>query len=110
MKFISENNVVVIHVAPEDAGSLVNSLLDQKEHWFGSNVILDVSHLEFLVDNLVIMLRPTIHSHKDNANSFVVVDKVARLTQYQEFVTVAPTIQEAHDLIEMEQIERDLGF
>lgn len=48
--------------------------------------------------------------HKKNKKSFVVVAKNVNFTGISEKLTVVPTIQEAHDMIEMDEIERDLGF
>ena len=55
-------------------------------------------------------LSPLIQEHKQRDHSFVIVDQVARIADYPENISVAPTLEEAHDLIEMEEIERDLGF
>lgn len=49
-------------------------------------------------------------SHKATNKSFVVVtDKVA-YDEVPEEIVVVPTLQEARDIIEMEEIERDLGI
>ncbi|WP_010522528.1 hypothetical protein [Aquimarina agarivorans] len=48
--------------------------------------------------------------HKADNHSFVLVTDAVPYEDIPEALTVAPTLQEAHDLIEMEEIERDLGI
>ena len=48
--------------------------------------------------------------HKKSKRSFVLVASNINITAISEKLTVVPTIQEAYDVIEMEEIERDLGF
>jgi hypothetical protein len=42
--------------------------------------------------------------------SFVVVVGTMSVSQLPEDIATAPTLQEALDIIEMEEIERDLGY
>lgn len=50
------------------------------------------------------------NTHKSTNKSFVLVtDKVA-YDEVPEEIVVVPTLQEARDIIEMEEIERDLGI
>ena len=50
------------------------------------------------------------NTHKGANKSFVLVtDKVA-YDEISEEIVVVPTLQEARDIIEMEEIERDLGL
>lgn len=48
--------------------------------------------------------------HRGAKHSFVIVNKAVNLDEVSEELIVVPTLIEAHDLIEMEEIERDLGF
>ena len=48
--------------------------------------------------------------HRKSKHSFVIVNKAVSIDEISEELIVVPTLTEAHDLIEMEEIERDLGF
>jgi len=48
--------------------------------------------------------------HKAVHHSFVLVTNKVNFDDISEALTIAPSLTEAHDLIEMEEIERDLGF
>lgn len=49
-------------------------------------------------------------THREAKHSFVIVNKAVSIDEVSEELIVVPTLVEAHDLIEMEEIERDLGF
>lgn len=48
--------------------------------------------------------------HKASKHSFVLVSNKVDLDTLPDQLDVVPTLQEAYDIIEMEDIERDLGF
>ena len=50
------------------------------------------------------------NAHRKRKRSFVIVTTKITYDQVPDELIVVPTIQEAHDIIEMEAIERDLGF
>jgi len=50
------------------------------------------------------------NSHKANKRSFVIVTDKISYEETPEEITIVPTLIEALDLIEMEEIERDLEF
>ncbi len=49
-------------------------------------------------------------AHRELKKSFVLVTQKVPYDDIPEELCVVPTIQEANDIIEMEEIERDLGF
>lgn len=48
--------------------------------------------------------------HKASKRSFVIVTNEIAFEETPEEITIVPTLQEAYDVVEMEEIERDLGF
>lgn len=48
--------------------------------------------------------------HKEAKRSFVIVSSKLAYDSAPEELTIVPSIQEAHDIVEMEEIERDLEF
>lgn len=47
---------------------------------------------------------------KANGMSFVVIKSGIDIDDFPENLNIVPTVQEAEDILEMEAIERDLGF
>ena len=74
------------------------------------NIFFEIS------DNLNItpkefMLFLTIASaKKENGTSFIVIIRSFEIDALPEEINVVPTLQEAEDILEMENIERTLGF
>lgn len=50
------------------------------------------------------------NNHRTAKHSFVIVSENIDLSIVPDEIIVVPTMQEAHDIIEMEEMERDLGF
>ena len=53
---------------------------------------------------------PISNKHRDTKKSFVLVTDKVSFDEVPEELSVVPTIQEAKDIIEMEEIERDLDL
>ena len=47
---------------------------------------------------------------KENGTSFVVLNSSVNADDFAENLNIVPTLQEAEDILEMENIERELGF
>ena len=49
-------------------------------------------------------------NHRENGISFVIICNGIDVDEIPDEINVAPTLHEAEDVLEMEAIERDLGF
>ena len=47
---------------------------------------------------------------KQNGTTFVLINSIINIRDFPENFNIVPTMQEAEDIIEMETIERELGF
>ena len=74
------------------------------------NIIIDISLHEKLSVKDVNSFLPLYKTHKKAKKSFVIVASNIDYNAVSPQLTVVPTLLEATDMIEMEEIERDLGF
>jgi hypothetical protein len=74
------------------------------------NIIVDVSLHKMPTIKEINGFLPLSKIHKKSRKSFVVVANDIDFNTVSDKLTVVPTALEAHDIIEMEEIERDLGF
>ena len=74
------------------------------------NIILDFSNNINIEIEEILLLSPQSKSHKNNNKSFVVVSANMDIERMSNNLVVVPTFQEAIDVIEIEEIERDLGI
>jgi hypothetical protein len=94
-------------------GNIIN-FLEKVTHEYNSfknqNLILDVTHDKNVTLNDVKAFSDLSKLHKKEKKSFVLVVNGINFNAVPAKLIVVPTVLEAHDIIEMEEIERDLGF
>lgn len=74
------------------------------------NIIIQLSSLhKTKVENSIEFLRLS-NRHRAARKSFVLVTNNASIDDAPEEIVIVPTLQEAYDIIEMEEMERDLGL
>ncbi|MCA0932213.1 ribonuclease Z [Lutimonas saemankumensis] len=74
------------------------------------NLILDFSNIINIDLNKILLFSPISEAHKSNNKSFVIVCSGIEFDQVPDEIVVVPTLKEAEDIIEIEDIERDLGI
>ena len=60
-------------------------------------------------ENILLFL-PYCVEHQQNGISFVIVTKGVNIDDFPETFNIVPTLVEAEDVIEMENMQRELGF
>ena len=75
-----------------------------------TNLILDLTHDKNLKMEDVKAFTELIKVHKKQKKSLVLVADNIDFNAVPKNIILVPTLLEAHDIIEMEEIERDLGF
>lgn len=90
-----------------------NFFIDFKEKYStfeNQHLIVDISVCEeFTTDEIADLTTYSQQKHQ-NGTSFVVISTVLDAEKLEGIINVTPTLTEAIDIIEMEEIERDLGF
>lgn len=75
------------------------------------NIVVDLSALEGIKpSHLLEFSEISLYNKEQVKKSFVVVVGFVENDVFPPDISVAPTLQEALDLIDMEEIERDLGY
>lgn len=75
------------------------------------NIVVDLSQINTLESSHILEFFELSVYNKEQVNkSFVVVIGTMEIRALPEDISVAPTLQEALDLIDIESIERDLGY
>lgn len=74
------------------------------------NLILDISQDKNVAMKDIKSFSDLSKIHRKGKKSFVIVTNAIDFNDVPAKLTVVPSLQEAHDIIEMEEIERDLGF
>jgi len=74
------------------------------------NLIVNLFSFEELKPGDLLEFLQLSNTHQGNGKSFVLVTNRIAYEEVPDEINLAPTLQEAHDIIEMEEIERDLGL
>ncbi len=93
-----------------NAAAFLEKLTAEYANYKNDNIIVDLSAQAGLDLNGVLGFLDLSDKHRKAKKSFVLVVKDFDIDDAPEELIIVPTLQEAHDVIEMEEIERDLGF
>lgn len=74
------------------------------------NIVVDLSSEKALQPAQLLRFVNISDTHRQRKKSFVVVTQQVGVDEVPDELILVPTIGEAEDLIQMEEIERDLGF
>ncbi|MGL5113528.1 MAG: ribonuclease Z [Flavobacterium sp.] len=110
MKVDTKGHTITIR----DTEGVVTTFLEKVTNQYASfknyNLILDLSN-DTSVDIESIKLFLTLaKTHKKAKKSFIIVADAIDFNAVPKSIIAVPSLLEAHDIIEMEEIERDLGF
>lgn len=89
---------------------LVTRLHDIYDELKNNNIVINLFSLDSLKATDLNEFLLFSEKHKAAKHSFVLVTNKIKIDDIPDTLSVAPTLVEAHDIIEMEEIERDLGF
>lgn len=110
MKINTHENYIVLADERDDLAnfaSYLERIVPQK--YETSNVVIDLLKYPLNLPQLLQFLKLS-NYHRSTKHSFVIVNNSIAIDDIPEEIIVVPTLEEAGDIIEMEDIERDLGF
>lgn len=105
-----EENVTIVLQENISLNAFINNFKDTYPKIKNDHIIVNLFSFSKLSSGDVLEFLELSNTHKKSNKSFVLVtDKVA-YDEVPDTICVVPTIQEAKDIIEMEEIERDLDL
>ncbi len=110
MKVEQKGHTTIIKDTEGNLSAFLEKIQAQYHSFKETNLILDISHDKTVTLERIAEFVSISEQHKANGKSFVLVAEGIDFNEVPEDVLVVPTLLEAHDMIEMEEIERDLGF
>jgi hypothetical protein len=110
MKVDQKGHTVTIKDTQGDFNGFVEKVTQQFKTFEKQNIIIDLTSDSNLSENDLKLFLPLSKQQKKAKKSFVIVVEELDFNSISDKLTVVPSLLEAHDIIEMEEIERDLGF
>ena len=102
-----QNSTAIISQNKTSLSEFIKKFSVLYERFKDNDVILQLKDASTFSIDLLISISKT---HRQSNHSFVVVSPQLNQDDFEDDFIVVPTLQEAHDYIEMERIQRDLGF
>ena len=110
MIFNKEGTTTIVFQEKTSLSTFMENLKKAYPKLKHDNIVVNLFSFDKLTAGDILEFLNISNGHKSLNKSFVLVtDKVA-YDEIPDEISVVPTIREAKDLIEMEEIERDLGI
>ncbi|WP_434035955.1 ribonuclease Z [Formosa sp. 4Alg 33] len=106
----TEGNTTIITQEKATPIELVKKIEALYPKFKNDNIIVNLSSIDTLTLESVVEFLQVSNSHRKAKHSFVLVTDKIKLDDTPDEIIVVPTLKEAYDIIEMEDMERDLGF
>ena len=110
MKVEKKGKTVSIKDTQGDLVSFLMKVTHEYKTFEKQNIIIDISLHKSMNIKEINSFQSLSAIHKKAKKSFVIVAEGIDFNSVSQKLTIVPTMLEAHDMIEMEEIERDLGF
>ncbi|MBF0694772.1 MAG: ribonuclease Z [Flavobacterium sp.] len=110
MKVEQQGHTIIIRDTQGNAANFLEKVTREYHSFENHNLILDISHDTKVTIPILKLFGPLSKQHRKSKKSFVLVAPELDYNALPSSIVVVPSLLEAHDIIQMDEIERDLGF
>ena len=110
MKVEQKGHTTIIKDTKLDLVNFITAIQSQMSSLCKYNIIIDLHLYQKVTVQDILLFADLAKDFKKLKKSFVIVVNDFDFNANTKKITVVPSLLEAHDIIEMEEIERDLGF
>lgn len=110
MIFNKEGATTVVSQENTSLKEFLENLNNAYQTLKNDHIIVNLFSFSMLTTGNLLEFIELSNTHRGSNKSFVLVTAKVSYDEIPEEICVVPTIQEAKDIVEMEEIERDLGL
>jgi hypothetical protein len=110
MILVQDGNTSIITQENSSIVELLNKIQESYSKIKNDNIIVNLVSLNTITVEELSEFLALSENHRKAKHSLVIVSNQIESDDVPEELIIVPTLQEAHDIIEMEEMERDLGF
>lgn len=110
MKISKEENYILVEGRGDSIAEFASDLTKRHEEFKNENLIVDIAQYKNIELEELLAFLELSNVHRLDNKSFVIVNQEIPIDKIPDELVVAPTLQEAVDIIQMDEIQRDLGF
>ncbi len=105
-----DGNITIITQEKTSIVELIKKIENAYDKFANDHLIINLTSLGAISLQSIIEFLKLSNDHRAAKKSFVIVSDKVNLDDVPDEIIVVPTTQEAYDIVEMENMERDLGF
>lgn len=105
-----KENYTLISSDENSFSEFYNSFLKREHEFKNQHLILEISDKINPNKEDFLLFLSIAEQKKENGTSFVILNNKVNVDNFPENFNIAPTLIEAEDILEMEAMERELGF
>ncbi|MGS2761158.1 ribonuclease Z [Sinomicrobium sp. M5D2P9] len=105
-----EDNITIVTHEKGSVRAFCGKLGEAYDKIKGDNVVVNLFSLDAVTTEDLLEFLEISNKHRGAKKTFVLVTDKVNYNEVPDELVVVPTLREAHDIIEMEEIERDLDF
>jgi hypothetical protein len=109
MKISEKENYILIEPLEDPVIDFVSLLTQRHAEFENKNVTVNLLAYHHLQKEEVMGFLELSKAHQINNKSFVLVSNAITIDDLPEEIVLVPSLREAEDLIQMDEIQRDLG-
>ncbi len=110
MNITKKENYVIIDDSGTDLATFATQLSQSHSDFEKDNVVVNVMDKGDLESRDLLVFLEISDLHRKNKKSFVIASNPVSVETLPEDLIIAPTLREAEDIVNMEELERELGF
>ena len=110
MIFSKKDNISILTQERATIPELVEKINQSYNKIKNDNIVVNLATIKKISNDDIIEFLQISNTHRAAKHSFVLVNNSIDIDETPDEIVVVPTLQEAFDIIEMEEMERDLGF
>ncbi len=110
MIFSNKDNISILTQENSSIHDFAEEITKSYEKISNDNIIVNLVTQKEIKSSDVLKFIEISNIHRESQHSFVIVNNSIDLDEVTDELVMVPTLQEAFDIIEMEEMERDLGF
>ena len=110
MIFDTDGNTTTVFQEKVSLATFLSNLREAYPKLRSNNLIINLFSFESLRTGDLLEFLEISNGHRASGKSFVLVSDAVNFSEIPDEICVVPTLREAGDLVEMEEIERDLDL
>ena len=110
MKIVKKDTYTLVSSEGKTFKKFLESFTNSQNDLIKNHLVLELSSFDTINSKDFSLFLELSNQMKKNGMSFVVVCSILNTDDFPEAFNIVPTLTEAEDILEMEAIERELGF